>query len=359
MPIAYGRRLVLNRSSFQIGLTAVVLLVLLRVTIGWHFLYEGVWKIANSDTFSAEPFLTQAKGPFAPVFYAMIPDIDGRQRLQVVKGESGGVTVQAPAYTRAWDKALDRFAAYYRLDEKQRRQAEQICNRYKQSLAAYLDENQQAILGYFDSLDRFQREEKGSRNQGAHFQKERLWERQQALRAEVNGWLRAMDAMGDHYWTALYEEVLTQQQKGRGRLKAALVETQYLPVPVPFVATRSELLNKTVTYSLTLIGLGLMAGCLTRLAALGGAGFLAFVVMTQWPWPTVVPKTPEIVGHALLVDKNFVEMMALLALAALPVGRWAGLDYFLYHWVCLPMRNLCGCCCKPVSKKSGEKAASS
>ncbi|MGQ9604722.1 MAG: hypothetical protein ACUVTW_00845 [Thermogutta sp.] len=349
--------MVLNRSSFQIGLTAVVLLVLLRVTIGWHFLYEGVWKIANSDTFSAEPFLTQAKGPFAPLFYSMIPDIDGRERLQVVKDKAGGQTIQAPAYTRAWDKALDRFAAYYRLDDKQRKQAERICDQYKKNLDAYLAEHRQDILGYFDSLDRFVREERGSRNQGAHFQRERLWERQQALRAEVNGWLRAMDAMGDHYWKALYEEVLTPAQRGRGRLKVALVETQYLPVPVPFVATRSDLLNKTVTYALTLIGLGLMAGCLTRLAALGGAGFLAFVVMTQWPWPTVVPKTPEIVGHALLVDKNFVEMMALLALAALPVGRWAGLDYFLYHGVCLPMRNMCGCCCKPVSKTTAGDAA--
>lgn len=348
--------MVLNRFSFQIGLTAVVLLVLLRVTIGWHFLYEGVWKIANSDTFSAEPFLTQAKGPFAPLFYSMIPDIDGRQRLQVVKDKAGGQTIQAPAYTRAWDKALDRFAAYYRLDEKQRKQAERIRDQYKKSLDAYLAENRQAILGYFDSLDRFIREERGSRNQGAYFQRERLWDRQLALRAEVNGWLRAMDAMGDHYWKALYEEVLTSEQKGRGRLRVALVETQYLPVPIPFVATRSDLLNKTVTYSLTLIGLGLMAGCLTRLAALGGAGFLAFVVMTQWPWPTVVPKSPEIVGHALFVDKNFVEMMALLALAALPVGRWAGLDYFLYHGVCLPVRNMCGFCRKPVTKNGVEDA---
>ncbi len=344
--------MVLSRSSFQIGLTAVVLLVLLRVTIGWHFLYEGVWKIANADKFSAEPFLTQAKGPFAPLFYAMIPDIDGRQRLQITKDETGKAVVQAPVYARAWEKAVNRFAAYYRLDDQQRKKAEEIRNRYQKSLESYLAQNQEAILAYFDSLDRFVREEQGSRNQGAQFQGERLWERLQALRTEVNGWLRAMDAMGEHFWEALHEEVLNAGQKQRGRLKVALVETQNLPVHVPFVATRTELLNKTVTYALTLIGLGLMVGCFTRLAALGGAGFLAFVVMTQWPWPTVVPKVPEILGHALLVDKNFVEMMALLALAALPVGRWAGLDYFLYYGICLPVRNKCGCCRKPVAAKA-------
>ncbi|HLA83473.1 MAG TPA: DoxX family protein, partial [Thermoguttaceae bacterium] len=60
---------------------AVVLLVALRVTIGWHFLYEGVWKIANPEKFSAASFLTTAKGPAAPLFYAMVHDIDGRERL--------------------------------------------------------------------------------------------------------------------------------------------------------------------------------------------------------------------------------------------------------------------------------------
>jgi hypothetical protein len=55
----------------------VVMLVVLRITIGCHFLYEGVWKFNHAE-FSAEPFLTQAKGPAAPLFYAMIPDIDGR-----------------------------------------------------------------------------------------------------------------------------------------------------------------------------------------------------------------------------------------------------------------------------------------
>ena len=61
------------------------MLIVLRVTIGWHFFYEGVWKIVNADQFSATPFLTMAKGPAAPLFYAMVYDIDGRQRLAPAK----------------------------------------------------------------------------------------------------------------------------------------------------------------------------------------------------------------------------------------------------------------------------------
>ena len=59
----------------------------LRLTIGWHFFYEGVWKITNSDKFSAAPFLTNAKGPAAPLFYAMIPDINGEKRLALTPTE--------------------------------------------------------------------------------------------------------------------------------------------------------------------------------------------------------------------------------------------------------------------------------
>jgi uncharacterized membrane protein YphA (DoxX/SURF4 family) len=86
----------------------------------------------------------------------------------------------------------------------------------------------------------------------------------------------------------------------------------------------------------------LVLGLCTRLAALGGAAFLVSVLLTQPPWPTIYPPAPEVVGHALVVDKNFVEMVALLALATTAVGRWGGLDYFLYHWFGRPLENYLG-----------------
>lgn len=51
-----------NYSGWQIfGLT------LLRVLIGWHFLYEGLIKIYTPG-WSAAPYLSGALGPFAPLF---------------------------------------------------------------------------------------------------------------------------------------------------------------------------------------------------------------------------------------------------------------------------------------------------
>ena len=85
-----------------------------------------------------------------------------------------------------------------------------------------------------------------------------------------------------------------------------------------------EQINFAVTYGLTAIGLCLMLGFCTPLAALGGAAFMCFVVMTQPAFPGIYPPDPPVVGHALLVNKDFVEMLALLVVATDgrgPLGR--------------------------------------
>ena len=48
------RRFPLNNNKFKIGVTTVVLLVALRLALGCHFLYEGVWKYTHPAQFAAE-----------------------------------------------------------------------------------------------------------------------------------------------------------------------------------------------------------------------------------------------------------------------------------------------------------------
>ena len=83
---------------------------------------------------------------------------------------------------------------------------------------------------------------------------------------------------------------------------------------------RMEQINFAVTYGLTAIGLCLMLGFCTRLAALGGAAFMCFVVLTQPAFPGIYPPDPHVVGHALLVNKDFIEMLALLVVATTAGG---------------------------------------
>ena len=46
---------------------ALVAITVLRVVVGWHFLYEGVAKL-TSPSWSAAGYLKQARGPFAELF---------------------------------------------------------------------------------------------------------------------------------------------------------------------------------------------------------------------------------------------------------------------------------------------------
>ena len=335
--IARQRRFPLNDKKFQLGMLSVVLLVALRLTIGSHFFYEGVWKIANSDKFSARPFLTMAKGPFAPLFYSMIPDLDGGQRLALTTIDEKNARVTSQVYLNAWTETKNGFVAKYGLDDGQVKRVDAKFAAYEKSLWTYLTENQEEIVQHFDSLDRFKKRKASGANEAAH-EKKRIWDEQMKLRSKSGVWISELDAMGEEYCLALWD-ILGEDQRARGSVPAVVTAPEKLPVRVPYVRSRGQFLDMSVTYGLTAIGLCLLLGFCNRLACLGGGAFLLSVLMTQPPWPMIYPPAPPVVGHAMVVDKNFVEMMALLVLATLPVGRWGGLDYFLYHWLGRPIRK--------------------
>ena len=50
---------------------AMVAIVVMRVLIGWHFLYEGIAKLSNPN-WSAAGYLTQSRGPLAGLFHWMV-----------------------------------------------------------------------------------------------------------------------------------------------------------------------------------------------------------------------------------------------------------------------------------------------
>jgi uncharacterized membrane protein YphA (DoxX/SURF4 family) len=308
------------------------MLVILRLSLGCHFLYEGVWKITNPE-FTAEPFLTEAKGPAAPLFYAMLDDIDGRRRLQVarddkgtlVRDKSGAPQVTADEYLEKWDTLKTKFVAQYHLKNEQVVAADALAKQYELSLRSYLADNAEEIAAYFDSLDRFEAEKARGGNDAPYYKK-RVWDKQQELRKKVRGWLSELDGMTGHFKTGLWR-LLDEDQRSLGYPTSGWNPLEW---------SRVEQINFAVTYALAAIGLCLMLGFFTRLAALGGAGFMAFVVATQPSWPTIYPPAPAVVGHALLINKDFIEMVALLTLATTAAGRWGGLDFYIHRWFIAP-----------------------
>jgi len=80
-----------------------------------------------------------------------------------------------------------------------------------------------------------------------------------------------------------------------------------------------------------LIGLGLIAGCMTRAASIAGALMLGLYYVANPPFIGMDFAVPA-EGSTLIVNKNLVEMIALIVVAVLPTSRIAGLDRILAGW---------------------------
>ena len=309
----------------------VLVLIGLRLALGCHFLYEGGWKIVHSDEFHAEQFLLQAKGPVAGLFYMMLPDIDGRERLCVRPNKEGEKHVDTTALNSRWKKIQKNFVTHYQqatadagTAKKFEDDANTKCDSFLDMAQKYLDENVADIEAHFIALDRFEGRTKDAHQeigQDAPFQKKRNWDKMMELRREADGWIKEIEAQEKAYKSSLYS-LLNDDQKARGLVPRTWNILTW---------SRVDQINFAVTYALTAIGLCLMLGLCSRLAALGGAAFMCFVVMTQPAFPTIYPPDPAVVGHALLINKDFIELMALLVIASVPAGRWAGLDFILHR----------------------------
>lgn len=85
-------------------------------------------------------------------------------------------------------------------------------------------------------------------------------------------------------------------------------------------------------WGLTAVGLLLILGLFTRLASLGGIGFLLLFYLCNPPWVGYFYALPS-EGSYLIVNKNLVELAALLVIFAAGSGRFAGLDRILHALV--------------------------
>ena len=86
-----------------------------------------------------------------------------------------------------------------------------------------------------------------------------------------------------------------------------------------------DLMNE---WGLFLIGLGLIAGCLSRLASLGGIVLVGLYCLSHPHFIGVEYMLP-FEGSYLLVDKNLVELGALAVLYVFPTSKIFGLDGYI------------------------------
>ena len=84
-------------------------------------------------------------------------------------------------------------------------------------------------------------------------------------------------------------------------------------------------------WALILIGLALFMGLFTRFAAVAGVLLLALYYLANPPLLGLGNGMPT-EGSYLVVDKNLIEIAALLVIAIFPTGRFFGLDALLHTW---------------------------
>jgi thiosulfate dehydrogenase [quinone] large subunit len=82
-------------------------------------------------------------------------------------------------------------------------------------------------------------------------------------------------------------------------------------------------------WGLILIGLGLILGVFTRLAAVSGIVLLSFYYLSHPPLAGLGYIIPS-EGNYLIVNKTLIEVFALWVLYLFPTGKWIGIDRFIF-----------------------------
>ncbi len=289
-------------------------IVLLRMAIGWHFLYEGLEKVYPPDEgkpFTSAGYLRNATGPLGPRFRAIVPDV---YSLKTFRRDKQGLP---SGIKREWKQDLETFARHYDLTEQQKDEAQEALETAEDQADAWFRdvENAQKVKKYEDDLARVLKIENDP--EALDYQRELAYKQRQELETTRKELVAPMDA-----WTEAlhdsWEELLTAEQKER------------TPVSEPW--TDLDWVNVTTKYGLVIAGACLMLGFLTPVAALWGAAFLTLIYLTMPPWPGL-PSNPMAEGHYMIVNKNLIELLACLVLASTPNGLWIGLDALVFGWI--------------------------
>ncbi len=295
---------------YAISTATVIMLIVLRLNIGWHFFSEGVKHYADPQ-WTSEPVLRNAKGPLAPMYQSYLPDFHGMDAwLHSGRQEKASdlVTGWVDEIQHDFDLRRQQFSLHYGLDEAQQKQAVKVAGEYQAKVRSWAGGLRDELA---DHVHQWQRKDASGEAPDAGdvpFRKNRLATSQATLGAEAAGWKAELSSLEREYESAL-ADLLTSEQR------------QMRPLPRP--ATEIDLVDSVMTYVVLIIGVLLLLGLFTRTASLAGAVFLLSVVLTQPFW----------VCDALPTYNQFVEMFALLMLATTHVGRWAGLDFFVHHLI--------------------------
>ncbi|MFM7099302.1 MAG: DoxX family protein [Gemmataceae bacterium] len=318
-----------------------VSLILLRLVIGWHFLFEGLHKIHSlysPKPFSSEIYFRESSGPLGKFMKGFLPDPDAELISKL----------DEKSITNEWNSTFKNFTSSYQLTPEQTKSAEEILEKDLKKTKEWLAEGKKEIeipspdgkpggtlkinyttpqwISYYkskiDELEKIRTDDR-SWYLGKELDKARI----AATKAEI---AKGRKELGDDYesqrnsFNSDLQKLLTSEQKSK-----TIKIDEKKPTFIHWI-------NLMTIFGITAIGIGLFLGLFTRVACLGGIAFLAMTYLTIPPFPWL-PVPPLNEGNYVFINKNMVEMFGMIVLFTTNSGRWFGLDAIL--------ANLLPSCC--------------
>ncbi len=271
----------------------------------WTLVHEEVLKLATEqegERFSSLPFLQASAGPFRSLFRGLVPDMDGLERL-----------TQASLKQRMDDRYAEILTHF--ADAGKPFTAEQ-----QKRLAAARDSVKTAAVEtvsapWFQTRladYRVLRQRVSETELHAPFTRERLDADRKKLDVIAGELLSYLNEPLSEL-AVQTQTIATVDQLGAG--------------PLPRPGDGAAWVDRAIKTSLTVIGILLMLGLFTPVAACAAAAQLAVFYLASPPWPGL--PAMSVAGHYLFVDRNLIEAFAALVIATTATGRWAGLDFYL------------------------------
>jgi len=318
------RRIPLKASTVQIGKFAILVLVLLRLSVGWHFFKEGAAKMDGG--FSSTGFLSSAKGPFSGGFQAMLWDTDGKIRLGYQSSrpsQPGGwsePSYNTKAITDHWKAYQADVITYQRLEGDWAKAAAGIVKRRVEQLDEFFEVNHDDLIKLFNQMERREKQLKTEAMSGVAS----LRAQGVQLENEIRSSRATMLASVDLIWEGLERELNALGTRA--------------PLPLGEIngpAIAASQLDRFIPWFDITVGMCLLLGLCTPVAALAGAGFLLSVILSQFPGSAGAQPTYY----------QAIEMCALLVIAFAGAGKYVSLDSILGH---------CCCCRKHTAKSENQ-----
>ncbi|MCI0684262.1 MAG: DoxX family protein [Gemmataceae bacterium] len=353
-----------------------------------HSVYLG--ETVNSKPFTSKSYLQESTGPLRPYFVGMAggdPDEAVLARVVVTSTDGQGRlgTRLPPGLKADWKAYFDSFVKAHEISgealkdlqrafEVQEDQTVDWFLKKKKTVTRKLGaEEQQITLANARRVQEYQdvvRKVRGLRDTenplfGRDVAKRKLSDAKEELAARRAELLDDIDDRTKKMKQALVTTHVLQVWKNRGGYAGAVVEQLTLapslglsslvnldlhrdiaklqkqeldakPPEKPFLPdalARNDFLKKPLLgwvdwftrWGLTVIGACLILGLFTRTACIAGALLLLlfYLAMPPFPW---LPNNPRAEGHYLIINKNVIEILALLTLATTRSGLWVGLD---------------------------------